>query len=254
MKEKPGFLMKHLSAILIIVFYIVIVVFHLLAEGFLPGIQFDLIITILPFILLAGILDFILSRNNMLARCYKILAQLMPACIFGMIILSIMNYATKNGFIKIFNFLLWLFLSIPFFIAGYYKKLHGKKLKYSLIGTAIIAAVYLYLTTITNELDESNGAMIFFLSCFFILYTASSPARFPFFGTILGAISAAMLLFFKFAPITADAKLHGWDYDIALKFEFILMATFLISVIIQFISVLKKAELPVEETAEESNS
>lgn len=251
MNEKPCFLIKHLSTILIVLFYIIIVVFHILAEGFLPDIQLDLIVTILPFIVLAVILDFILCHNLKLANIYKILAQLMPACILGMMILSTINYATKNSSIKIFNFLLWLFLSLPFFIAGYYKELHWRKLKYSLIGTAIIAAVYLYLTTLTNELNESSGAVIFFLSCFFMLYTASSPARFPYFGTILGAISAAVLLFFKFVPITADAKLRGWDSDIAMKFEFILMVTFLVSVIILFISVLKKDNLPaVEETAD----
>ena len=251
MNEKPCFLIKHLSAFLGILFYIAIVVFHLLAEGFLPGIQFDLIATLLPFIVLAGILDFILSHNTKLASGYRILAQLMSACVLGMMFLSTSYYAEKNSSIKIFNFLLWLFLSLPFFIAGYYKELHWKKLKYSLIGTALIAAVYLYLTTITDELNESHGAVIFFLSCFFMLYAASSPAKFPFFGTILGDISAAVLLFFRFVPITADAKLRGWDSDIAFKFELILMATFIISVIIQLISVLKKDNLPAaEETAD----
>lgn len=242
MKEKLNFLQRHLSATILVVIFVAYEIFHLISEGFLLDSQFVLLTTIIPFILLGIILDFLLSRNTTLGKGYKILSQLFPASIFVLLVLSSIFTVLGKDQIKIFNYLIWLFISLPFFIASYHKQNHRLKLIYSLIGTGLYAVIYMYMTTKTKELNGANEAITYFVSYFFILYSACNIKKVPYLGTILGALNAVILYLLKTNPITADAQIYGWDSDIAMKIEFMLLITLLISILIQFISVFQKSK------------
>lgn len=239
MKDKSNFLQRNLSAAILIGIYIIFVITHLISEGFLMELQVDLLLTLVPFILLGTILDFVISRNHMLQKGFKTLAQLFPAGIFAMFLISIYFTSEDNKF-SIFKYFVWLFLTLPFFIASYKKETHKQKLKFAFIGTALVAILYLYLTTKTNELDESYGAIIYFVSYFSMLYAASGIHKLPYLGTILGAINAGLLYFFMINPVTQNASIYGWDADIVVEFEAMIIITFVICVIIQIISVILK--------------
>lgn len=247
MKDKPKFLQRNLSAAILLAIYIVFVIIHLISEGFLLELQFDLMLTLIPFILVGAILDLLLSRNDTLIKGFKTLAQLFPAGILAMFFISIYFTSDNNKFVM-FKYLVWLFLSLPFFIASYKKETHRTKLKFALIGTVLFAAIYLYLTTKTNELNESYGAIIYFVSYFSMLYAASGIHKLPYLGTILGAVNAALLYFFMINPVTENASIYGWDSDIVMLLEGMIMLTFVICLIIQIISVFLKKN--VEESKE----
>ena len=110
----------------------------------------------------------------------------------------------------------------------------------SLIGTVLLGAAYLQLTTVTNELEEESG-LIVYLICFFLMFYAASGLKQLFFiNIILGFIDGAVLIFLWKNPVTYNSKLHGWDYEIAFQFELLLLITFIICIIICLIDALLK--------------
>ncbi|HWT27640.1 MAG TPA: hypothetical protein VN131_06845 [Mobilitalea sp.] len=241
--KRSGWIQRNLTTLIFIAIYLGMVLIHLFLEAFIPIVQFDLFTTMLPFIIFGVILDFILSRNNTLTKSYKMVAQIIPAGVFVLQGISTINMASGRDDIKAFNYLIWLFVVVPLFIASYQKEGHKYRMIFSLIGIGLIAVVYLYLTTITDSLDEGSGAVVYFISYFCMIYAASSIRRLPYLGTVIGAANAIALLWLRYFPFTTDAKSHGWDYDIAFSFELLIILSILACLFIRFIAVFQKDEV-----------
>lgn len=242
MKKKSTFILRNLSAFIFITIYLVLFLIFIFLEGFIPEVQLDMLLTIAPFILLGAILDYIASKNNVLSKDYKIIAQFLPAGVFILYGLTkILELAGREP-IDLFNYLIFLFISVPFLIISYNKAGHKNKMIYSLIGTGLVAASYLYLTTITKELNEGTGLVIYLISYFAMFYAASSLRKMPYLSIILGAANASILLLIYKFPVTATAKTYGWDYDIAQNFEILMIEFLILSILICLLSVIRNKQ------------
>lgn len=247
MNKKSAFIQRNLSALTFIVIYLFMVIMHLFIDSFVFINQLELLTTFLPFIVIGMILDFILRRNQTLDKTIRIAAQLLPACIFGMQgISALLELAGRDSY-DLFGYLIWLFLAAPFFIASYNKEGNKPKMIYSIIGAGLIVVIYMYLTTKTNELNEGSGAVIYFISYFFMFYAASGIRKLPYLGAILGISNAAALLLFRYSPITDAAKIHGWDYDIVSNLETLLILTSILCILLCFFAFLQKREVKTEK-------
>ncbi|MHB8131136.1 MAG: hypothetical protein ACYDEX_19320 [Mobilitalea sp.] len=249
MNKKSLVIQRNFSTITLIAIYLIMVVTHLFYDSFVLEDQLILIITMLPFIMIGLILDFILRRNLALNKSIRIVAQLLPSGIFGMQLIStFLIYAEKEPS-DLFNYLIWLFLALPFFIASYNKEGHKHKMISSLIGAGLIAVVYLFLTTQTDLLNEGSGAIIYFTSYFLMLYAASGIRKLPYLGIVLGVLNTVALLWLRYMPVTEDAINHGWDYDIFTNVELLIMGTLLLCILIRFLEVFQPKAIKTERIA-----
>lgn len=238
--KRSAFKSRNLSLLSLAAVYLILVVYHLISEAFVMENQIDLLIIMLPFILLGSVLDFILSRNTVLSKNYKAITQLLPLGVFLLFAASFLLEIANRPNYDAFQYIFWIFISTPFFMATYHKEGHKRRMIYSLLGTAIVFAAYLHLTTLTDKLVEGSGIIVYIITYFSMLYAASSLVKFPYISTILGALNAIALLVLWKNPVTEVAKLHGWDYEIALHFEYICMISLLVSILLTLISVIKK--------------
>lgn len=237
--SKKSFILRNLSTTIFLVVYLCLVVVHISNDGFILENQIGLLITMLPFVLFGVVLDFLGKRNKTLEAWIRILAQLLPLGIFLMQIVStVFLYLGKESY-DIFNYLIWLFLTVPLFIISYEKDEFRPKILKSTIGTGAIAVVYVYLTIQTKNLDGGYGAMIYFVSYFLMLYLATGIKKAPYLGTAIGIINAILLLLLRYVPMTADAKSFGWDYSISFHFELLVITTFIICILIRLVTAIK---------------
>lgn len=248
--RKSDFRSRNLSLLSLAAIYLVLVVYHLISEAFVLENQIFLLSIMLPFLLLGGILDFIVSRNTVLPKNYRTFTQLLPLGVFALFGASFLLEAADRPDYECFQFILWIFLSIPFFIATYRKEGHKNRMIFSMLSTALVFAAYLYLTTLTDELVEGNGIVVYLITYFCMYYSASGFHKLPFISTILGTLNAIALLVLWKSPMTDAAKLYGWDYDIALNFEFLMMVSLGFSIMLSLLSVIKK---PIAEPVAQVN-
>ncbi|MDF2485030.1 MAG: hypothetical protein K0R46_1198 [Herbinix sp.] len=83
MKNKSEFIRRNLSAVSLIAIYVITVMIHLFADSFILINQIGILVTMLPFILLGLVLDFILRHNKTIDNGIRLLAGIMPAAIFA---------------------------------------------------------------------------------------------------------------------------------------------------------------------------
>jgi hypothetical protein len=238
MSNVKVFIRRNLSALLFLAVYAVIKVVFLFLESFNLESQFNLLSVMLPCILLGIVLDFIVRRNTVLTRGQKIFTQLLPTGVFAIYLVMLMLRLAGRSYPESYNYFYYIFMTAPFMIASYEKKEHKSRMIFSLLGTAFIIAFYLYLTTITTELNKGTGLFIFLLSYFMMLYSASSIRRLPYLGAILGAIVTVFLWYIYRNPLTAEGRLYGWDYDYLLNFEYTMLITFIVCIVIRLLATL----------------
>jgi hypothetical protein len=238
MDKKAGVLRRNLSLFTFIAVYLIIALALIFLESFQWETQWNVITTLVPFFIIGLILDFIVSRNHDLQNGYLIFAQLLPVGVFLLFGISIMLSIIDKPPVDAYNYIIWLFVALPFFITSNFRENYRKRMLSSLIGTGLFGAVYIQLTTITDELNEESGLIVYLICIFLVFYAASGLKKIFFIGLILGLIDAIILIFLWKNPITAASKLYGWDYDIAFKFELLLLANIIICILICLIAVL----------------
>lgn len=242
MNGKAAFLPGNLSAISLLLVYVVMVVNHLIGASFDPADQLGLFFIMLPFILTGMALDFILRRNKTMTAGVHIAVRLLPLGIFLMQLAgTVMMYLDMTS-PDIFNYLIWLFLALPFFIASYEREGQRQRSIRSLIGTGAVIIAYVYLTTQTDVLDRNYGALVYFMSFFLMLYTASGIKKAPYLGTAVGILTAVALLLLRYFPVTAGAREYGWDYDIFGKAETLIILTFVLCILIRLYEAVKSGK------------
>lgn len=238
MDRKVGLIRRNLSLFTFIAVYLVIAIVLLFLESFQSETQWNVITTLIPFFLLGVILDFIASRNHDLQRGYLVFAQLLPTGIFLIFGISYLLIIIEKPPIEAFNYVIWLFIAAPFFITSNIIDNYRIRMISSLIGTGLVGAIYIQLTTMTDKLEEGNGLIVYLVCIFLLFYAASGLKKLFYINLILGFIDAAILVFLWKNPLTEASKLHGWDYDIGFQFELLLLANIVICILICLINVL----------------
>lgn len=233
-------LQRNLSLFAFIGIYIIIAAVLLFLESFQWETQWNIFSTMVPFFLIGAMLDYMTGKNKDLGKGYKILTQLMPTGIFVLLGTSFIIELAGRPPVKAFEYLIWLFIAVPLFITSYFKENYRKRMFSSILGTGFTGAVYLYLTTITDELNEGNGLIVYLVCIFLMFYAASGHKKLYLTGAVLGLAFAGILVFFRHYPLTYDGNLYGWDFDIAYKFELLLLFNFLICIIICFFTAVKR--------------
>ena len=239
MNNKSTFIKRHLSALIFSTLYFILIFFHLLFDGFILFYQVELLITMVPFILLGIILDYILTKDTNIHKNYKTFAQILPSGIIILIISSLLLDFFDQSIPELFLYLYWIFLSLPFFISSYNKEYHKKRMTYSILGVLVLAAIYLHLASQTFLINDSSGAVIYFLSYFFMLYSSSTINRLPFISLILAIINSVILIIMRYAPFASSTAIHGWDYNIVFQLEILMLLTFITCILIRlFVAIL----------------
>ncbi len=239
MKKFFSFAARHLSASIFVAIYIVLIPVYLILEGFVPETQLNLLTLIVPFAVLGVVLDYIAENNKALDKNFKILARLLPAGVFLLFGITALLKAIGRETSDLFNYLMWLFITAPFFIASYNKERHKDRLTWSLIGTALVGGAYLYLTTKSLDLNRDSGLVIFLISYFLAFYAASNLKRLPWLSTVIGAINAAYLLLIYLYPNLDFNNLRQPYSDLALSFELLMMEFIILCILICLLSTIQ---------------
>ncbi len=236
MKKTSTFIQRHLATLTFVALYAVIFINHLVVDGFDRNIQIEMLLVVLPFLLVAVILDYILAYDSGLHEAFRVVAQILPFSLIALIILSGFLTLTSNNsssLSDVLDYTYMLFIAVPFFMASYNKE-NKKALIFSILGTVFFAAVYIYLTTGTYKLATGGQAFIYFLAYFFILYSASIIKRLPFMGLIIGGLAGIALLIMRFKPGSMSMFSYTWDMDIAINFEKLTLVIFIVCILIRF--------------------
>ena len=237
MKKKSAFIQRYLSTLTFVALYLFIFINHLIVDGFDISIQIDMFLLVLPFLFVAIILDYILAHDSSLHEAFRIVAQIIPFSLIALIMLSgFLTLISNNpsSLSDVLNYTYMLFIAVPFFMASYNKK-NKKALIFSILGTVIFAAIYMYLTTGTYKLATGGQAFIYFIAYFFILYSASIIDKLPFIGLVIGGLAGIALLIMRFKPGSMSMFSHTWDMDIAMNFEKLTLIIFIVCILIRFI-------------------
>lgn len=243
MKNKSQVLLRHMSLFSFIFIYLIIALILLFIEFFQWETQYNVITALIPFFILGAILDYIISKNNQISKPTKIIAQILPVGIFVLFGLSIFLEILGKPSADAVYYLIWLLIAFPFFISSNYKDNHRKRTLYSIIGTGLMTIVYVYLTTITDNLHEGYGLVVYLISFFLMFYAASAFYNLFYIGAIMGAINSLILILLWKNPISEKAKIIGWDYDIAFNFELMIVITFILCILLSLINVIKNEKL-----------
>ncbi|MBH1940076.1 hypothetical protein I5677_04095 [Mobilitalea sibirica] len=238
------FIRRNLSALIFLTIYIVLAVVYIFLEGFLPDNQFILLTTMLPLIILGGILDYILSKNSELVKSYKTFAQILPSGFLLLFLISAMIDRIGRNPIEAFEYIYIFFITVPFFIASYHKEGHKERMKFSLTGLAFMVAVYMWLTTQTNYLLENSYVLVYFFSYFMMFYAASCIYKAAYISTILGILNSITLLVLRYFPFTAKATFYGWDRDIFQNFEILMLSTFTLCILLRLFASVYNSRTP----------
>lgn len=237
MKHVKSILQRNLSASIFLVIYLVMAVLFLLLEGFQADSQLNLVTVLLPCILLGILLDFIISRNTLLNSGQRFFTQLLPSGIFILYFIMILLRTAGRSLPDYYNYFYYLFISGPFMIVSYQKHGHKNRMIYSLIGTVIVFAFYLYLTTKTENLDKGSGLFIFMIAYFMMFYSASVIRKLPYLPILLGLINTAVLWYLYQNPVSPNGLPHNWDYDYLLYFEYIMLGIFAVCILVRVLEV-----------------
>ncbi len=236
MKQVKSMLHKHLTAVIFLAIYLVMAVSFLFLEGFQAESQYNLITAILPCILLGMVLDYMISRNTVLNQGQKLFARILPSGIFILYFITLIFQLADRTLPDYYNYFYYLLIAGPFMMVSYQKEGHGKRMIFSLIGTALIFAFYLNLTTKTDQLDKDFGLIIFMISYFMMFYSASAIRRLPYLPVLLGVLNTAVLWYLYRDPLSTDGLPHSWDYDYLLYFEYIMLGFFLVCMLMRFLA------------------
>ncbi len=235
------FLSRNLSLLAFICIYIIVAVTLIFLESFQFDTQCLVLTTLAPFFIMGAILDYMVYNNKELKPGYKILAQLLPTGIFLLFGMSVIADKMDQYPPKSFNYLIWLFYPISLFIASYFKENHRNRMFSALLGCGFVAAVYLHLTTLTNQLNEGSGLIIYLICLFLIFYAAAGLKKLVFIGGVLGFLDGAALIFLKHNPLSESDYKYGWDFNIAYRFELILLTNFIICSILCLHAAIKRS-------------
>lgn len=238
MNKNDNFILKNLSIITFITVYILTVIIHIVSDSFLMGDQLGLLIVFLPFFLIGLALDFIVNRNKSLKRLPSVIAKLLP---LGVIFLWLPNtilmnygenYAVQYYFYYI-GYVVWLFIALPFYIASFTKDGFRLRTIRSLTGTGIFAIAYIILTSKSGLLDKGFGFLTILLSYYFMFFAVSGIKKLNFAAPVIGLLDAIALFIFSKYPINKNAGVFGWDSDINIKIDIIILITFTICILIR---------------------
>lgn len=236
MNRVKSLLQRNLSALIFLVIYLVMAVFFLLLEGFQADSQLNLITVILPCMLLGVVLDFIISRNTVLNSGQKYFTQVLPSGIFIVYFITILFQTIDRSLPDYYNYFFYLFIAGPFMIASYQKQEHRRRMIFSLLGTVAVFALYLYLTTKTENLNKGSGLFIFMISYFMMFYAASMISKLPYLPILLGLINTAILWYLYQNPVSLDGLPHNWDYDYLLFFEYLMLGSFGVCILVRLLA------------------
>jgi peptidoglycan/LPS O-acetylase OafA/YrhL len=236
MDKKTGFLRRNLSFLVFVAIYLLFVIILLFLESFQWETQWNVLTVFVPFFLIGVILDYIISRDRELNTGYQIFTQLLPAGIFVLYGISEIQKLANRPQNESFTYLIWLFIAVPFFITSNLKNNYRRRLISSIIGTALVGAVYIQLSTKTDTLNTETGLYVYLICIFLVFYAASQLKKIFYINVIMGFIDGAVLIFLWKNPITEASKYYGWDYDIALNFELLLLVNFILSILICLVS------------------
>lgn len=241
--DMPLLMKRHLSTLIMIIVYLLVAVFHILSDSFQLDSQLSLLTMMLPFILYGVSLDFALSRGTVEDSLYQIIGKILPIGIFIIQIINTVLLYNHNESSELLNVSLWIFLAIPFFMASYSSVNFRTDIIRSLVISGIVMIVYGYLSTQTENLYAGNGIILYYITYVLIFYVITQFKIFPYCDIVLGIVNILVLLSYRFLPLTQDTKLHGWDYNILLYFEILLVLTLVLAIILRILSiVLSKKE------------
>jgi hypothetical protein len=236
MNKRESFLSRNLSVMALVVVYICTVLYHISSDSFILGNQLGLLIIFLPFALMGLALDYIVRSNKTLNKGLGILARILPLSIIFLWLPNsiLMNY-NENIIVKYYfyyvGYVVWLFIALPFFIAGFSKEGFRHKTIRSLSGTAAFAVFYIYLVTKSGYLDRGAGFVIILLSYFFMFYAISGIKMLDLAAPLIGLANALVLFMYYKFPGTENR--FNWDSDINLKIDILMLITFLVCIIIK---------------------
>lgn len=236
MNKSESFLLRNLSVMALAFVYICTVLYHISSDSFILGNQLGLLIVFLPFALMGLALDYIVRSNKTLNKVLGILARILPlGIIFMWLGNSIFMNHNENIIVKYYfyyvGYVVWLFLALPFFIAGFSKEGFRNKTILSLSGTAAFAVFYIYLITKSGYPDRGIGFVIILLSYFFMFFAVSGIKMLDLAAPLIGLANAiALFIFYKY-PGTESR--NNWDADINLKIDILMLVTFLLCIIIK---------------------
>lgn len=243
MKKLSVIIRRHVSLFAFIFIYLIIAAVLLFLEAFQWETQWNVITTLVPFFLIGAMLDYMTGKNNELSTGFKKFSQLLPTGVFLLLGISCIVDTIGRPPIKFLEYLIWAFIALPFFITSYIRENYRKRLFSALLGTGFVGAVYLHLTTITDELNGGSVLIVYLICICLMFYAASGHKKLYFTGMTLGLIDAVVLIFLRNNPLTKGGKFYGWDFDIAYKFELLLLANFTVCIIICFFSAVNRGKL-----------
>ena len=237
MNKSKGFVARNLSILGFIAVYVLTVSIHLSTDSFIADNQLGLLIIFAPFFLMGAALDFIVRNNDELGGFSSAVARLLP---LGIILLwlpnaSLMKYSSSNSVVQFYfyyiGYLVWLLIALPLFLASFNRDAFRNKTIRSLTGTAAFGIVYLILTTKTGFLDKGAGFVTILISYFFIFYAISGIQSMNYVAPAIGIINAVIMLIFYFFPGSRGNL--GWDSNINLKIDIMMLLTFITCIIIR---------------------
>lgn len=247
MKNITGYLSKHITSSILIIIYIVMVVLHLISDSFILSDQVAILLMMIPFTLYGFILDYILVKNTILNKVIRTLTALLPNCLFLLPIISATPLYNSIEQYDILSYLIWILLSLPLFITSFSKENLRQRTMHTLYGLAAIIVVYMFLTTQTTELDISYGATLYFITYFFLIFSASGIKRIPYLGTGLGILNAIALIIMRYYPITAAARMNGWDYYFMYEMETLIIITLVISLFARLLETIQASSTTTDK-------
>lgn len=236
MNKSEGFVARNLSLLGFIAVYILTVSIHLSSDSFIAGNQLGLLIIFVPFFLMGAAIDFIVRNNNALGNFLAAGARLLP---LGIILLWLLNASlmkySSNSVVQFYyyyiGYAVWLLIALPLFLASFNRDSFRNKTIRSLTGTAAFGIVYLILATKTGFLDKGAGFVTILISYFFIFYAISGIHSLNYVAPAIGIINAVIMLIFYFFPGSRGNL--GWDANINLKIDILMLLTFITCIIIR---------------------
>lgn len=232
---KRKWILSHLSLFTVIITYLILIVEHLVMDGFVFNNQLDVITVMIPVAVLGLVYDFILNNCN-LKNSYKVFGKLCILFIFFIRIAVNLQDELGDQPLEALEYIHYLLFTIPFFIATYHKETHRRKLIFTLIGITAIGFTYLYLANQTEALNLSAGAIIYLASYTLMIYSAGEFDKLPFIGAIISCANAIVLLYLRFLCFSERVLSKGWDDNFSFYFEIIMIGALLLMGIFVFLS------------------
>lgn len=227
MKQKSSFFITHLSVLSMVVVYLAFLIEHLISDGFILSNQLSVLLIMVPCIVLGFLDDYMLNHANT-KLSFRIIGKLCLLCLFLIRLYINLAETLESTPPDWLNYIHYLFLTLPFFISGYEKESHHRKLIYTIIGMVAIGFTYMYLANGTDELTTESGSIFYFASFVFMIYSAGSFKKLPFIGALLACIDSLFLIYLRFFCMSERVMMHSWDYHFSYYYEISMVITFLL--------------------------